>query len=715
MSDAPAQPPAMPSLADKLKSVRLGLRDDLDVTRHLFRDSPSYIVRDPVTFQSQRFEPADYDVLVRIESNRSLGDIFDELVSAGRAEKEDEEKFYAFIMSLHRIGFLQLPVSDDKVLYRRHQQKEQAKKKEKLLGFLFFRVPLFNPDAFLTRTMHKARFTFKAPFIALWFVALVSAGFILVQRWADVTEPLQGLLVAQNLPLMWITLIGLKFLHEFGHAYSCKHFGGHVPEMGAYIILMTPCAYMDATASWGFTKKSQRLMVCLGGMYYESFAAIVAVFVWAMTQPSLLHSAAYNVIFLATVVTVLFNINPLMRYDGYYLMSDLTEIPNLRAKSTQYVFALLKRWLLKVPVRNVPKTVRMKFILGGYGVAASIYRIALLLAISAMLATKVFLLGMGLAIFYVGSTVIKAVLKLVKYLWYAEETANVRHRAIALSAVALVIFPVALFVVPLPSHVYARGVLLAEREAIVRTREPGFVKSIHVEPGQVIAQEENLAQLHNDAHLETVAAAEANLRASQIRMDAYRLHEPNRVQQEKVQEQVFKRQLTAAEARIADLTIRTSTAGRVVECLESNDVGRYIPVGGPIATVVSGRWQLKAILTEDQSASAGATVGDTVEFKASGSSEQTIEGVITRIAPAGTKTIEHAPLTHVGGGEIAVNPADQSTAVPYFEITVNLPESLVSDLRYGMTGSIRMPAKAEPIGTKLTRRLSRFVNKLLQE
>lgn len=715
MSNAPAKPPGMPSLADKLKNVRLGLRDDLDVTRHLFRDCPAYVVRDPVTFQSQRFEPADYDVLARIEASRSLGEIFDGLVSEGRAEKEDEEKFYAFIMSLHRIGFLQLPVSDDKVLYRRYQQKELAKRKEKMLGFLFFRVPLWNPDVFLTRTIHKLQFVYRAWFVAIWLVGLMAAGYILMRRWDDVAEPLQKLLVAQNLPLMWITLIGLKFFHEFGHAYACKHYGGHVPEMGAYVILFTPCAYMDATASWGFTKKYQRLLVCVAGMYFESFVAIVAVFVWSTTQPGLLHSAAYNIIFLATVVTVLFNINPLMRYDGYYIMSDITEIPNLRAKSKQYVFALLKRLLLKVPVRNVPKTARTKFILAGYGIAASIYRLALMMAISAMLASKVFLLGIGLALFYIGNTVVRAIVKLVKYLWYAEETAGVRGRAIAMSAVALVIFPVALFVVPLPSHVYARGVLLADVETVVRNREPGFVQSIHVEPEQTIAADELLVELRNDAHFESVADARANLRATEIRMDAYREHEPNRLQQEKVQEAVYQRELAQAQTRMDDLAIHAVMGGRVVECLDRDDTGRFLPAGSPIATVVSGPWQLRAILTQEQSVNAEAAVGDKVEFKGSGISDRTIEATIARIAPAGTRTIEQTPLTHLGGGEIAVNPKDHTTSVPYFEITVNLPESTVRNLRYGMTGSIRIPAKAEPIGTKLTRRFTRFLNKLLQE
>ena len=128
------------------------------------------------------------------------------------------------------------------------------------MGFLFLRVPLWNPDAFLDRTVGLAKSLFSRPAFLFWALLLLSAGVILIRRWGELTEPLQGLLAAGNLPLMWITLVVLKVFHEFGHAYACKHYGGQVPEMGAYLIVFTPCAYMDATASWGFTSKRERLM-----------------------------------------------------------------------------------------------------------------------------------------------------------------------------------------------------------------------------------------------------------------------------------------------------------------------------------------------------------------------------------------------------------------------------------------------------------------------
>ena len=405
-------------LADTLRSVHVGLRKDLQVSRHVFRGAVSYIVRDPMTFQSQRLDLGDYELFVSVHTSSSLFEIFNSLVERGKLSKGDEERFYQFVLSLHRLGFLRLPVSDDKLLYQRYLVRQRAKRREKLMGFLFLRIPLWNPDAFLDRTIHRARPLFGTPALILWTLLMISAGYVAAVNWHELLRPDQGVLVAGNLPLLWVTLIVLKILHELGHAYACKHYGGHVPEMGAYLIMFTPCAYMDATASWGFSRKGERLIVCFGGMYVESFIAAIAVFVWAATEQSLIHSLAYNVIFLASVVTILFNINPLMRFDGYYILSDLVEIPNLRQRSTRHVLSVLKRLLLGLKAATESGGRRLRATLLTYGVALSMYRAALLVTIAAVLIFKLHTVGLLLGGGFLAATGIGIVRSLMKYLWH---------------------------------------------------------------------------------------------------------------------------------------------------------------------------------------------------------------------------------------------------------------------------------------------------------
>lgn len=384
-----------PSLAERLGPVQVGLRQDLDVTRHVFRGEPAYVLRDPMTFQSHRVSPEDYRLLVRLDSNRPLQDVFADLVAENVIKPEDEESFYQFIVSLHRLSFLNLPISDEKLLYRRFLAKRRARSREKLMAFLFYRVPLWNPDAFLEQTIGWVRPLFTKWAFLIWLTVMAAAGAVGWLNRAELAEPIHGLLAAQNLIIIWVTLIALKVIHEFGHAYACKHYGGYVPEMGAYIILFTPCAYVDATACWGFSRRRDRLIVCLAGMYVEVFIAALAVFVWAATGPSLVNAVAYNVIFLAGVTTVLFNVNPLMRYDGYYVLSELTEIPNLRQRSSRYLIDTMKRVFVGVKTGERPASRRLRATLLTFGIAAGIYKTMLLVVISALVASKLFFVGIG--------------------------------------------------------------------------------------------------------------------------------------------------------------------------------------------------------------------------------------------------------------------------------------------------------------------------------
>lgn len=703
------------ALREKLRDVQVGLREDLEVTRHLFRGTPSYVIRDPVTFQTQRLDPADYDVLVRIDPGRSLGEIFAELIQSGRATAQDEEKFYQFMLQLHRLGFLHLPVADDKALYRRFQAKARARRNEWLLGFLFLRVPLYNPNAFLESTIRFVRPLFSRTALVLWIVLVVAAGVVLLRRWHELVEPLQGMLAARNLVLMWFTLVVLKIFHEFGHAYACKHYGGHVPEMGAYFILFTPCAYVDASASWGFTRKRERIVVCLAGMYIESIIAAIAVFLWAATGPSLLNSVAHNVIFLAGTVTVLFNINPLMRYDGYYILSDIVEVPNLRARSGQYLLACARRFFLGIPSPFAHLRPRLRALLLTFGLAAGAYRITVLLAICAILASRMFLVGLVLGAVFLGMTLTKAARRLIHYLWHAEETAAVRGRAIALGILVLFLLPAGALLLPLPSAVHARGLLQQSGDTVVHAAESGFLADVLVEHGARVRPGDPLAVLEGDPQYERVASASAALAAAELRRDAFRQAEPHRALQEGDRATALAGALQDGRERLANLTVSAPFGGTVIDGVRSKDAGKFLVEGSPIAVLASGNWQVRALLSEDDMARARPRPGDVVRFRPANAPGQTISARIVSIAPAGSRAIRHSPLTLLGGGAIPVDPNSGEAHEPYFELIAEWEGTGNACLRHGITGTLRLRGVQEPIGQRVFRKVIRFVHRLMRE
>ena len=233
------------------------------------------------------------------------------------------------------------------------------------------------------------------------------AASILVQRWDSFRHPHHSILASETLLFTWLALIGLKVVHEFGHAYACKVFGGKVPEMGAYLIAFTPCAYVDASAAWGFPQLRQRVIVSLAGMYVESIVAFVALLVWSWTDDLLVSSCAHQVVVLSTAVTVLFNINPLMRYDGYYVLSDVTGTPNLRQRGLAEVQSLLKR-LIGIRAPQTADGVGQIWFLRIYGFLSAIYKVSLVLAICTMIAFKFYLVGIVLAVIFLATVVLGA-------------------------------------------------------------------------------------------------------------------------------------------------------------------------------------------------------------------------------------------------------------------------------------------------------------------
>jgi putative peptide zinc metalloprotease protein len=713
-------------LATRLRNVQVALRDDLETTRHLFRGEPAYVIRDPLTFQSHRLDPRDYEVLVRISPSRTLGANFDELVATSRLKQGDEEAFYRFVLSLHRLGFLNLPVSDEKLLYRRAQMRQSARVRQRWLGWLFLRIPVWNPDAFLGRTLHLARPIFSRWFLLVWLTLLTVAGYVAVQRWQDLREPLNGLLAARNLPLIWLTLIVLKVLHEFGHAYACRLLGGHVPEMGVYLILGTPCAYVDASASWGFPRRIHRVIVCLAGMYVELAIAALAVIVWAATSPSLLNAVAYNVIFLAGSVTVLFNINPLMRYDGYYILSDLLEIPNLRQRSTQCLIAALKRIALGLRVAEPPADPRLRATLLAFGALSLLYRALVLIGIVVVIALKLPIVGWTIGCLYAGGMALRSGRRLTRYLWCGPETAPVRSRAIAVSVLLLLGAPLAVFAIPLRTNVYAAAVLTPGVETVVRASVPGILRGIDVLPGDRVTAGQALAELENDVLLGEVDESRSRVDAARIRRDAYLAASPSRASQEAQRLSAHECDLRQRSREAEQLRVRAPRDGVLVEMIRETDLGRFLDAGALLATIGGDGWTARAILTEDELVAALPRVGDAAEFRSAALGTRSLRGRIEAIRPLGSRQVEWTALTLRGGGSIATETGNDAAAQPFFEITVSIPaeatagdaasgDDLSTALRAGLAGQVRLAAARESLARHVFRRMLRFANLLERE
>ena len=700
-------------LAERLHGVRVGVRHELDVTRHLFRGEVSYVLRDPITFRSHAIGPRDYRTLTRIGPELTLGQVFAKLVEEGTLEPDQQAEYYQFVLSLHRMGLLMLPISDDQALYKRYEQVRAAKRKMLWKSALFYQMPLVNPDAFLNRTCRRFGWLFSKPVAAIWAVLFAVSLAVIFQRWNDLTGLLPTLLSVESIVMSWLILVGLKVVHEFGHAYACKHFGGHVPEMGAYFILFTPCAYMDASACWGFTKRRDRLMVCLGGMYFESFCAIAALFVWATAPPGFVQTMSYQVFVLASIVTLAFNANPLMRFDGYFILSDLLQIPNLRTRATNYAQSLFNQNILGVRTAEGPDGLGLKVFFVVFAIACAVYRVFIVLGICSMIAVKLFIVGMGLAAVYVLSELTQVLTKTCKFLWFDERTEHVRFRAIATSVLLLALVPLLVMLTPSPGRVQAAGIVKAEHEHHVAWRTQGVLTERFVEPGRWVRQGDALAMIEDPMLVAQHAAAQSRVAAREAAADLALTQDPAAAAAARRELAFALREAALLQEQLDRQTAVAPASGRVVKILDDRTLGHFARPGEAVATLADGRWRIKAYVNEQVMSRAAFAVGDTVRCRLESDALRTVTGTVIDVAPVGVREVTEQALLSHAGGPVAVMPDSGRTQQAWYAIDVDVSPNPDTALAYGMRVQVLLPGKADTVGKRFAQSILRFRDRLL--
>ena len=717
---APAQQPAAagkpqaPSLAMRLREVHVGLRADLETTRMLFRGEVAYVVRDPLTLVSHRLGISEYEVLIALRDDRTLGQIFQGLVERGRMSTSEEEGFYGFVFQLHRLAFLALPLSDEKMLNKRAEAKLARQKTNPVAAFFYYPIPLWNPDAFLKRTAIVGRVLFSWPAFTLWCAVVLLALFVGARNWDEFAVPLGDIFSNGNLPLLWISLIVLKVFHEFGHAYATRRFGGVVPEMGMNLVMLTPTAYVDASSSWGFPRHRQRLVVCLAGMYVELFLASLALLAWSVLDPSLTRNLLHNAVLLASVVTIGFNANPLTRYDGYYALCDVLQIPNLFQRASDHISGLAKRYLLRLPPRGPQTSFLVGAILTSYGISTACYRTLVVFGISAAVASRYYSLGVLLAGVYFSRAITRLAKRILPFLWSDKETAGIRTRAVGLSIGLFGVLPVVVLCVPLPGRVLVPGSVTAEQELVVRSETAGVLAELPlalrtpVTPGTLIARLE-------DPELELeVRGAEAHVRALEAQERDTFARDPNQAREDGERLEAARESLRQAQRRFDNCAVRAVAAGTIVRLVDSNQRGSYLPRGSPLATLSAGETRVRVLLSQDEFVLAHPVVGEAVAFRAAGAAGDPIPGRITRVIEGGTRTLdsEGRTLAETSQGTIALDARHEQTERAHFEVLVALDRPLPVEQTFGSTGVLRMPARHELLGRTLWRKLVLFAHRL---
>jgi putative peptide zinc metalloprotease protein len=680
-----------------LRGLRTCLRSDTQITRQSTQGQPVYVVFDPSTFQSFRLSLNDYRVASCIQESKTLQECFGQAVAEGHLNENDEMDFWQFVERLQALGLLTISTISGSALFQRYKRKSQAAARARLIGFLFVTIPLANPDRFLDRTIGRMSFLFHRATVAIWAILGVVAACIVGAKYNDFVEPLNGLLAFNNLFFMTIAFILLKVWHEFGHGYACKHYGGRVTEMGCKLLAGIPLAYVDASSAWSFSKQQHRIMVMLGGMYFELIVAITAAFVWAFAPNSFVGACAYQLIFMAGVATIFFNANPLMKYDGYFILSELLGIPNLRARASSEMMGHAKRLFLGLPYRS-HNTVFTQRILLAYGILSSLYGLMLMITIPMMIATRFQVIGLLIAAVQVSGVLYAAPRKLLNYLFRSPEAESVRDRARWIAYGICVGLPIILLLVPVPDGLLVNGVVSAEQTAVIRATTPGIVRQVHVvnrtsvEPSDVLVSIDN-NDLEVAARTEAIAAEASQRNAKFVsRMDVAEGMKLMHVARER------RRSEWNALQTAAELTIHTPFPGQLTYVLPQRSIGQFLAPGDTVAKVVAGKTIVRAWMTEEQLACARLKIGSPVHVRLADDSWRDHAGFVRSFAPASASDFQDFALTTLGEGNVLLDPVTGKTLQELFQLQISVPGLESTRTNQEARAYVQIGRRYEPIG-----------------
>lgn len=327
----------------RVRHLRLQLREHALVRLHRYRGAPWYVITDQLSGRVHRLAPPAWALVAAMDGTRTVDEVWRacSAESGGAAGGEaalGQDQVIALLGQLHAADLLQGDAPPDTAeLFERHVKRSRQKLVQNLLNPMALRIRLWNPDRFLTRLLPWVGPLFGRWGLALWLALMVPALVLVAEHWPDLTANLGDRVLAEgNLALLAVVLPAIKLLHELGHGFAVRRRGGAVHDMGVMFLVLLPLPYVDASASSGFRSRWDRVAVGAAGMMVELAVAALATFVWVSVEPGFARSAAFNVMLAAGVTTLLFNANPLLRYDGYYILSDLIEIPNLARRATQY-------------------------------------------------------------------------------------------------------------------------------------------------------------------------------------------------------------------------------------------------------------------------------------------------------------------------------------------------------------------------------------------
>ncbi|MEX0957996.1 MAG: PqqD family peptide modification chaperone [Burkholderiales bacterium] len=683
------------------------LRSHARIHRHEYRGERWYVLEDRISRRSHRFNPVAYYVIGLMNGHRTLQEIWDAAVARFGDDAPKQDDVIRLVGQLHLADVLQCEISPDvDELLRRSYRLAGRQRLAKFLSPLAIKFPLLDPDRLLERWLPLYRPFFGTIGFLVWLGVLGTALFLMVQNWSALTEDITDRVLApENLVVMLLVFPVLKAFHEFGHACAVKAWGGEVHEMGIMLLVLMPIPYVDASSANAFPEKSRRLLVGAAGMVIEVFIASIALFFWLEMEPGLLRAILFNVMVIAGISTVLFNANPLLRFDGYYILSDLIEMPNLRARSNQYLASVFQRTVFGVSLPESDAPLRERLWMVFFAIAAFIYRLFITFAIAVFVAGKYFIIGILLAIFALMMSVVMPLVMAIFHIALHPRLRRHRFRAATTSGLLAGLVVFVLFGMPVPSWTNAEGVIWLPEQSLVRAGASGFATRLLVEPGAQVEPGQPLIETVDPQLPLEIRVLEAQKAELEARYQSERVENIVRSQITLEQLKAIQADLERSRERAEELTIRSPMAGVFLIDTPQDLPGRYIRKGERIAYVVAPATATARVLVPQEAIDLVRSRTEAVRVKLAERLDDAVPARIRREVPGASQRLPSLALAQSGGGRVALDPREggkePQALQAHFEFELEIP--LVRPAGFGGRVYVRFEHGDETIADQIYR------------
>ncbi len=572
----------------RVAGLHAQLRPQVRVRRQYFRGERWYLLHDPYNNQFFRLRPAAYAFVLRLSSRTSVAEAWQIVLEERPEDAPGQQDVVELLSQLYASNLLVSEVpADTAALFQRYKKRKRREATAKILGAMFARFPLFDPDDFLNRIKPFSNQIFSRFGFMIWLVVVVWGVSAVTGSTDELVAQSYRVLDPSNLPWLFLVTAVMKAFHEYGHMALCKKYGGSVRRAGILLMIFTPMPFADTTSAWGFRDRWQRLLVGFGGMIVEVFLAAIAAVIWAKSGSGLVRDLAFNAMLVGSVSTLLFNLNPLLRFDGYFILSDLSGMANLYQRSLKFLRYLAERYLFGLRREISPANDKTEsWVFAIYGVAGAVYRFVLFGSILFFVWDRFLLLGVIMGSVCAVAWICVPIGKLINYLVSGPKLHLQRARAVGSVLGIFVFLVLATRFIPLPQSLRAPGVLEAQRSSMIISGSSGRIAELITLPDSFVESGQALLRLEDMELSLSLREIEAQIEEGRARIRQALAEDPGA-------QPILRGYLEALESRREELKDRESallvraphTGWWVAPDIEDS-TGVWLPRGSALGDIV---------------------------------------------------------------------------------------------------------------------------------